>query len=288
MIENLKKESFFSPETAPIVVARREPQPEFPRHRHQFAELVVVTAGTGLHAIRNEAYPIGTGDVFVINDHSPHEYKEMAQLGLINIMYDANELGMKNWDVRTLPGYHAMFIFEPAYRRKHKFESRLRLELRELSQVKSMVESLEQELETKESGHRLMSSSIFAQLVCYLSRCYGKSRMPASKALLRIGNAISHIEQNASEELDLDSLASMAHMSRRNFTRAFRDAIGHSPIEYLIRLRITRAMELLSHSEMNVTEIAFQTGFHDSNYFARQFRKATSLSPSEYKKKANQ
>lgn len=285
MIKNLKKESFFSPETSAIVVARREPQPQFPRHRHQFSELVIVTAGTGLHAIRKEEYSVGAGDVFVISDNSPHEYKDMKDLALINILYDANELGMKKWDVRTLPGYHAMFTFEPTYRRKHKFESRLRLSIDELAHVKSTVESLENELNGRRPGYRLMARSIFAQLICHLSRCYGQSSQDSSRALLRIGKAISHIEDNISVDLDLDSLSAIAHMSRRNFTRAFRNAIGHSPIEYLIRLRISRAMELLTHSEINITETAFQTGFLDSNYFSRQFRKVAGISPSEYKKR---
>ncbi len=284
MIKNLKKESFFAPGTAPIVIARREPQPQFPRHRHQFAELVIVTAGTGLHCIKSEEYPVGAGDVFVINDNSPHEYKEMKDLGLINILYDSNELGMKNWDVRALPGYHAMFTFEPTYRRKHKFESRLRLSIQELSHVKSIVESLEKELEKQEPGFRLMARSTFAQLVCYLSRCYGQSREESSRALLRIGKAISHIEENINQDIDLDALAKIAHMSRRNFTRAFRNAMGRSPIEHLIHLRVAHAMDLLDHSELNITEAGFQSGFTDSNYFSRQFRKVTGISPTEYRK----
>lgn len=283
-INKLRKDSFFSPDSVPIVVARREPQPAFPRHRHQFSELIIITGGTGVHAIRNEEYPVSAGDVFTIGDNSPHEYRDMKKLGLVNILYDPDQLEMSKWDLRTLPGYHALFTFEPAYRRQHKFASRLRLTMVELSEIKQLVAKLENELDAQKPGFKLMALSLFMNIVCVLSRCYEQSREPVSQALLRIGEAISYMEDNWSRNITNEILANIAHMSERNFSRIFLGATGRSPTDYLIRLRISRASEILIHSDLNVTEIAFRCGFDDSNYFARQFRKVIGLSPREYRK----
>jgi AraC-like DNA-binding protein len=65
--------------------------------------------------------------------------------------------------------------------------------------------------------------------------------------------------------------------------RVFRKATGQTPIEYLVRLRIQKAMELLRTTDRTITEIAMDVGFNDSNYFARQFRRLTDRSPRAFR-----
>jgi AraC family L-rhamnose operon transcriptional activator RhaR/AraC family L-rhamnose operon regulatory protein RhaS len=60
--------------------------------------------------------------------------------------------------------------------------------------------------------------------------------------------------------------------------------MGRSPIDHLLHVRIQKATELLAGSDRTITDIAFDCGFTDSNYFTRQFRKTTGHSPSEYRK----
>jgi AraC family L-rhamnose operon transcriptional activator RhaR/AraC family L-rhamnose operon regulatory protein RhaS len=72
-------------------------------------------------------------------------------------------------------------------------------------------------------------------------------------------------------------------MSKRSLARAFHEATGVPPIAYLIQLRINRAAAMLRSSTTSVTEIAFHVGFGDSNYFTRQFKKQTGLSPRRYR-----
>ena len=74
-------------------------------------------------------------------------------------------------------------------------------------------------------------------------------------------------------------------MSPRSFLRVFRSATGTSPLAWMLGQRINRACMLLRQTDKPVTEIAFDVGFNDSNYFTRQFRKATGFSPREYRKR---
>ena len=85
------------------------------------------------------------------------------------------------------------------------------------------------------------------------------------------------------EEIELDDLAGMAHMSKRSFLRTFQAATGESPIAYLIQIRVNRAADRLRATGDSVTEVAFAVGFRDSNYFARQFRRVTGLTPRAYR-----
>jgi len=284
MVQVLHKNDYF--DDFPIVVAKREPQPPFPCHRHQFSELVIVTGGSGLHIIRGNEFPISAGDVFVISDNAPHEYSEMNGLALVNILFDAKELDIASWDLRDLPGYHALFNLEPRYRKQHNFESRLRLNRNDLTVLQRLLDRLDVELNRRKPGFRLLATARFMEMITFLSRAYSTSQISESRELLLIGKAISFIEENYDKDIDLDTLADIAQMSRRSFSRAFRNAMNMSAMDHLIRLRIAKAGNLLKRTDISVTEVAFAVGFGDSNYFARQFRNITGQSPREYRKKA--
>ena len=280
----LKRRDWFHQDGFPIAVERREPQEPFGLHAHEFAEIVIITSGRGLHVTGKESYPLNSGDAFVIGGSRQHDYLSMEQLCLVNILFQPEKLNMRNYDLHTLPGYHVLFNLEPAWRKRHQFNSRLRLNPKELNVVMSFVEQLAEELNQRTRGFKFMATASFMQLLGYLSRCFDKSKNPDSRALLRIGAAISHLEASCQEPIDLDRLAGIAHMSKRNFVRSFHAAIGNSPIAHVIQLRINRGATLLRRTDQSVTEIAFQVGFGDSNYFTRQFTKLLKVTPSEYRR----
>lgn len=280
----LKRKDWFHPDGFPIAVERRDPQEPFGLHAHEFAEIVIITAGRGTHVTGTESYPLAAGDVFVIGGSRPHDYHSMERLCLVNILFQPEKLNLRTWDLRTLPGYHALFTLEPAWRRRHGFSSRLRLAPAELGAAMASVDSLDAELRARTAGFQFMATAAFMQLVGHLSRCFARAKNADSRALLRIGGAISHLELNCDQPVELDRLAAMARMSKRNFLRCFHAALGTSPIAYLIQLRVQRAAGLLRRTDRSVTEIAFQAGFSDSNYFARQFRKTLGLTPREYRR----
>jgi len=96
---------------------------------------------------------------------------------------------------------------------------------------------------------------------------------------------LSQIDREPERDLSLASMAESSAMSERSFLRHFREATGFSPADYVIRTRIRRALQLMDQagSQLSVTEIAFRCGFNDSNYFARQFRRVTGISPRAYR-----
>jgi AraC family L-rhamnose operon transcriptional activator RhaR/AraC family L-rhamnose operon regulatory protein RhaS len=279
----LKTKDWFHPDGFPIAVERRDPQEPFGLHTHEFAEIVIITAGQGMHVTGQDAYPLTAGDAFVIGGSRPHDYHSMERLCLINILFQPEKLTWPAADLRRLPGYHALFTLEPAWRRRHQFRSRLRLSPSELAVVMNLIEELEQELQVRAPGFRFMATALFMQLAGYLSRCYNHARGADSRALLRIGAAISHLESNYPEPIEIGQLAEIARMSRRSFMRTFQAATGLSPIAYLIQLRINRAAALLRSSASSITDVAFRVGFSDSNYFTRQFSRQIGIPPRRYR-----
>jgi AraC-like DNA-binding protein len=283
MIRTLRKEDWFHPDGFPIVVARRDPQEPFGLHCHEFAEIVIITGGTGLHVTGREQWPLAAGDAFVIGGARPHDYQDMDGLKLINVLFDPAALRMDLLDLTALPGYHALFTLEPVWRQRHQFKSRLHLLPKDLGTVIGIVDQLEVELQVRAAGFGFLATALYMQLIGFLARCYSRSKNPDSRALLRLAEAISYLETNYTEPIDLDELARRAHMSGRAFIRAFRAAMGSPPIAYLIQLRINRAADMLRRSPQSITDIAFNVGFSDSNYFTRQFHKIVGVSPRAYR-----
>lgn len=286
MFKTLKTIDWFPADGFPVAVERRDPQERFPRHKHEFSEIVIVTGGKGLHVVGRESWPLAAGDVFVIGGPQTHEYRDLEKLSLINILFQGDKLRIEPADLVQLPGYHALFGLEPQWRRRHQFKNRLHLPPRSLGRLLGLVDQLEEELRSRKPGLAFMATALFMQIMGYLSRCHDQrdSRTADARNLPRIAEAISHLESNPAQTVSLAALASLARMSKRTFIRAFREATGVTPIAYGIQVRVNRAAGLLRSGDEPITEIAFRTGFTDSNYFTRQFRKLVGLSPRQYRR----
>jgi len=228
-------------------------------------------------------FTVKSGDVFVVSGKHEHQYQEMNGLALANILFDHDALMMDQWDIRALPGFHALFSLEPVLRTQQKFNSRLQLSEKQLNRVNELVHELTREIGQRNPGYRIMAKGLFMQLTVFLSRAYSDEPAEESLNLLRIGDAIAHIETNYAEKITLEDLARRSHLSQRHFTRVFQACIGHSPIDHLMHVRCQRAAELLKGTERTITDIAFECGFSDSNYFTRCFRKIMEQTPNQYR-----
>lgn len=284
MLQTLKSKDWFHTDGFPLAVERRDPQEPFGLHDHDFSEVVFITGGTGTHVSGKVSWPLSTGDIFVVGGKRAHEYRDVEKLKLINILFQPGKLRMELQDLTSLPGYHALFSLEPLWRQQ--FKSRLHLPPKDLAHVVGLIDQMDDELQQRRNGFGFLCTSLFMQIVVFLSRSYTQERNPDSQALLRIAEAISHLETHYNEEVEPGTLAKIAHMSERSFFRIFQSAMGLSPMAYLLQLRINRAASLLRTSALSITEIAYEVGFNDSNYFTRQFKKYFEMSPRQYRQKA--
>jgi len=96
--------------------------------------------------------------------------------------------------------------------------------------------------------------------------------------------AISYIEENFSEKVNLPALARVASLSLHHFCRKFKKFTGMTPMKFVTLLRINRAKVLLAEEDMNITEVSEHVGFSDSSVFCARFKKLTGLTPREFKK----
>ena len=85
-------------------------------------------------------------------------------------------------------------------------------------------------------------------------------------------------------KIDIETVCDVAFISVSSLQRAFAKYFGMSPKQYLIQLRMNRALELLTENELSVKEISFVCGFTDEKYFSRAFKKKYGYPPSQFRK----
>jgi len=95
--------------------------------------------------------------------------------------------------------------------------------------------------------------------------------------------AVSYVAANYPEKLRLATAASLCDLSPFQFSRNFKKENGFTFRDFVVRVRIQRAAELMRQSAVSVTEAAFVVGFNDLSYFARMFRRQLGVSPSHYR-----
>jgi AraC family L-rhamnose operon transcriptional activator RhaR len=284
-MRTLEKTNYFGRDGLPLSIVRKEPEERFTMHTHEFSEIVVVFGGRALHVIGDESWPVAAGDVFVVGGSEAHEYREIKDLRLVNILFLPESLRLEFMELSGSSGYQKLFSFESQSRNRRTQKRRLGLKPRELGIALNYVDSLEQEIKMREPGYCFMALSYFMQIVCYLSRAAAIPQKFDPWARLCVSKAIDYLEAHVDQPIKVDELARLCCMSKRNFARAFRAATGSAPIDYLVNLRLARAGALLRRCDETVTSVAYKVGFNDSSYFTRQFHEMFGVAPSHYRKR---
>lgn len=99
----------------------------------------------------------------------------------------------------------------------------------------------------------------------------------------RIEPALKLIHSELHLSLTTAQLAAACHYSESQFNRIFRNLTGQSPRQYLLNHKIEIAKDLLSRTDMPLSQIAFQSGFYDASDFGKRFREIETVTPRQYR-----
>jgi AraC family transcriptional regulator len=99
----------------------------------------------------------------------------------------------------------------------------------------------------------------------------------------RLRRALDLIEARLGEDLSLEDMAGAAGLSPFHFARAFKAALGASPLQYMIRRRVETAQVLLRTTRLPVAEVAYRCGYDDVSRFGAHFRRQTGATPAAWR-----
>jgi AraC-like DNA-binding protein len=255
----------------------------FSSHWHELLEVVYVLRGNISISVDGNRIKTTEGDIVVINSGMVHSFFDACPESLINIF----QFGLELFD-------HALIDLRDKSVQKLVFNRKTFFSLednRDLYQkVKTLLLSIRREYLDKEDGFRLaIKSRLYELALIFLRELPAKNPAPREAVKHNYNRQIlervfSFVYTNyGNPGLSLEQAAKAAALSKYYFTRFFKEQTGQTFHSYLSLVRINRAEEYLTESDLPVAEIAYLCGFASLKTFYRLFKVLTGLSPSAYR-----
>ncbi|MDF1569184.1 MAG: helix-turn-helix domain-containing protein [Spirochaetaceae bacterium] len=254
----------------------------FHEHTHDFRELVIIAGGTGLHSAGGDTYPVIAGDIFVLNAGQRHGFIDCHDLEIYSLGFENSIL--RPLDTGDLPALKALLVTEPTLRAGSEIAARLHLPPGRITVLRDMLEKIGEEWSGKSPGYVEVVRNHFENLMIQLARYYDSESHPSGHSLTRLTMCMNILETDLAEKLDLKGIAEENGFRYAAFREEVKRIYGITPLQFLIHQRITRAADLLRETDERISQIGYDCGFEDSNYFSRMFRKETGLSPRDYRR----
>lgn len=244
-------------------------------HSHPFSELFYVVSGSGSFIAEGEEFPVMENDLVIINPHVDHTEKSEEQAPLVYIVLGVEGLSFSFEQQENATALHHGGMNEKSVRKFSaagtNFYVYLNIMLEEISRKKKNYEIVCQNL-------------LEVLLICVLRNetlsIVNNSTSNLSRECAQIKN---YLDSNYSQNITLDSLASITHMNKYYLSHAFTKHIGVSPINYLLQKRIAEGKSLLESTTYSIAEISTMLGFSSQSYFSQAFKKATGITPIQHR-----
>ena len=155
--------------------------------------------------------------------------------------------------------------------------------------VNHLVERLTYTFTNNNKSKDVLLDLMIQELIVRLLQTKAKSLILSNENYIfsdtRIGTVIKYIKDNlTNKDITVDILAKKAYMSTSHFHKQFKNTLGISPIDYINSEKIKFSKKLIKESKnLRMSEIAFKSGFNNTSYFNRQFKKMELMTPQQFK-----
>ena len=238
-------------------------------HTHSCAELFYVVGGSGQFRIGDEYYPVAGGDLVVVNSQVVHTETSLNANPMEYIVLGVENLELSRTDK---PDEHFCIInLENA-----------------ASEALGYLKTILKEIDVKAMGYETVCQELLNVFVVLVMRQlnFTATLTPSPGHNSKEGALIHrYIREHFRENLDLDTLAQIAHVSKYHLSHTFTKEYGISPISYLLSLRMQESRDLLRTTNYPLSHIARVAGFSSPSYFSQRFRQAEGMSPAQYRQK---
>lgn len=253
-------------------------------HYHEDIEIIYVLEGTFLASVSGHEYSISSGDLLLVNSKESHAFRRFPLCRYICLQFDPYVLFSTS---RT--SFEARYIM-PFIMSSSSPQRVIPANELEKTNVGSMVEDANREFCAREYGFELAVRSNICQIFLWFLRKWHAQGVNMSitssmrgEDITRLESVLTYIDQNYMHTVSAERMASLCNMSYSYFSRFFKASIGKTFSEYLTYVRVTEAEKLLVSSNMNVSQIALETGFSNSSYFITQFKRHRHMTPKKFK-----
>lgn len=255
-------------------------------HWHEFMEISYVQKGSGKYEIEGKTFIVNPGDIIIINNIEKHRVSYVAETPLYETVIHFSPTLLWSLDGGSCE-QDCMRLFK---NEKMFLSNKPNMDDATRNQISLLISEIIDEYIGKRPYYNLMLKSKLLALISIILR---KSQVKYSDEIEtiskrnqidRLEKILSYIADNYENELSLDIIAQKFYMNPSYFSDYFKKNMGINFTEYLSRLRIIQALDLINTKDMNSADIAYSCGFNNVTSFYKAFRKITGMSPGDYKR----
>lgn len=227
-------------------------------------EIIYTLKGIGEITYNDKTYLLEKDVIFILDCYKPHYYKSASS---------------RHWDYKWLHfnGTSADFYYNFITKNTNIFKT---ANAEYFNFCFNMLLGLSY-------GQNIVTSFTACEYVMHLLTemyCTSVNKTTISKSYdSEIKMVIQFIQDNYQDNIKLDDLCDIAHLSKYYFIGVFKNHTGSSPYEYIINYRISKSKKLLRSTSLSIKEIAFKVGFSDESHFIKTFRNINNITPHKYR-----
>ena len=257
-------------------------QQDISMHEHNFFELAYISKGMTLHRLDEKESILEPSDYFIIDYGSRHAYMNSENLEVINCLFmpdiiDHTLVDCHAYDtfLRTcLLRYYKLYQGETAVNRIFKDKD---------GRIKGILERMVYESKTQYVGYEEILKNQLMEIIILTMRKIVEQDLQSIKSDM-VTLLIQFFKKHYGEKAALKRFYLEHHYSPQYVSRKFKAETGYTPNRYLQKIRIEKACELLSGTELAIYEVAEKVGYSDIKYFNDLFKRWIHRTPREYRK----
>lgn len=258
--------------------------PNLYTHWHDEVELCVVTSGVMRVTIGQTSFDVHTGDCFMINRNELHG---IERIGESSATYDAILFHPSLLQSHTFDFFQQQL--EPLFKHHYSFPQRITLIDTHWQALQIQLTRIFRVYLANQDWQLLAKATIF-ELVATLTHeqlWLEASHKATDPQSAMIKNVIAYMQTHLMNKIYLAELAEVANLSQEYFCRCFKNYTGMTAVDYLNRLRIETASQLLTTTNLTILEISSSVGIENLSYFNKLFKLHKNQPPGLYRKKTS-
>ena len=218
--------------------------------------LIYTVNGAGKMEMNKKSYALCKNSVMLVPPHTPMRYATDAQCGAWEFYW------------LDLVGERVLSLADRLCRDGYGF-------LRNVASLEGIFSEL-----LKENSDEVERSALIGKI---LDAVVAGAVFDAGQGEAAVDRILRYMAQHYTERLDLREMSARFYLSQNQMIRVVRDRTGYTPHEYLIRLRLAKACELLQCTDRTVGAVGNAVGYGNNSHFCAAFRRLYGMTPVEYR-----
>lgn len=251
-----------------VNVVHRRLVSDIDKHWHDFYELEIILAGSGIMHINGKQYEIKRGLFYLLTPSDIHGYSVTGSVELVNLTFTPEAIENTVFAERLYPMECIIGCADESSLEKLAF----------------YVDRMDEETRSDKCFSVKYISALLSCALVELYRVGELNKADSSSTYMPIQKALYYIRTHFKEELTVKAIADFAGVSAVTLGRKFNEQLKLNVKEYIIDFRLSYAKKLILQTRESITDIAFYCGFNSLSYFQRSFEQRYGIPPKRYRR----